>query len=125
MKIQIKNRYDSSVIFECEANSIKLAIELAVKSGADLSGADLSGTNLFGEKIDKIPIQISGLKWWVNITKKHIQIGCEIHKAEEWFSFDDDRIAKMHEQALVWWTENKDFIKVAWEYHCRDGKVET
>lgn len=51
MKIQIKNRWDFSVIFECEADSIKLAVELAVKikanlSLADLSLADLSSANL-------------------------------------------------------------------------------
>ena len=192
MKIQIKNRYDLSVIFECEAESIKLAVELAVKSGANLSranlsgadlsgadlyGADLSGAdlygadlseanlseanlsranlseadlseadlseanlseanlsradlseanlseaNLYGEKIDKIPLQISGLQWWINITKKHIQIGCQVHEAENWFAFTDDEISKMHKDALVFWAANKVFIKQAWEHHCKEDK---
>ena len=150
MKIQIKNCFDLSVIFECEADSMKLAVELAIKSGAnlsvanlyganlsgadlyganlsraDLSGANLSGSylygaNLYGEKIDKIPIQLSGLKWWINITKKHIQIGCQVHEAEKWFKFKDSEIEKMHSEALVFWKANKKFIKQAWLHHCKD-----
>ena len=140
MKIQIKNCFDLSVIFECEADSMKLAVELAIKSGANLSMANLSGANLsganlyganlsvanlsganlYGEKIDKIPIQLSGLKWWINITKKHIQIGCQVHEAEKWFKFKDSEIEKMHSEALVFWKANKKFIKQAWLHHCKD-----
>ena len=75
MKIEIKHRYDSSILFALEIGSLKLAVEAAVVSranlsranlsganlsgatlsgadlsGADLSGADLSGANLFGAK---------------------------------------------------------------------------
>ena len=155
MKIQIKNRFDASVIFECEANSVRMAVELAINSGANLSRADLSGANLsganlsradlsranlsgadlswanlsganlsgaylYGEKICKTPIQISGLRWWINITKKHIQIGCKIHEAKKWFNFTDKKISKMHEDALTFWKENKEFIKQAWEHHCKE-----
>jgi uncharacterized protein YjbI with pentapeptide repeats len=190
MKIQIKNRFNLSVIFECEADSIKLAVELAIKQRADLSKANLSevdlsranlsradlsraelsganlyeanlsgailyganlyeanlsradlsraelseanlseanlsgailyGANLYGEKIDKIPIQISGLIWWINITKKHIQIGCKTHEAEKWFNFTDDEISEMHEDALTFWKVNKEFIRQAWEHHCKE-----
>jgi len=120
MKIQIKSWLSASILFECDTDSIKLAVELAVKSGANLSGANLSGADLYGEKIGKIPIQIYGLKWWVNITKKHIQIGCQIHKAEEWFKFTDKEISEMHSEALAWWKIHKKFIKSAWELHCKD-----
>ena len=142
MKVQIKSRFDASVLFKCEADSFKLAVECAVKSRADLSranlsgadlyganlsranlsGADLYGANLYGEKITKIPIQISGLKWWINITEKHIQIGCEVNTAIEWFKFTDEEISAMHEEALDWWKANKNFIKSAWEHHVKDLK---
>jgi hypothetical protein len=51
VKIQIKHRFDSSVLFECEANSMRVAVKLAIETKADLSwanlfGADLSGANL-------------------------------------------------------------------------------
>jgi len=175
MKIQIRNRFDLSVIFECEADSLGMAVKLAIKakadlsradlsgadlswanlsranlswanlSGANLSRADLSGANLswanlswanlsranlsganlsraelYGEKITKVPIQISGLKWWINITEKHIQIGCQVHKAEEWFKFKDAQIAEMHSEALIWWKSNKKFIKSVWLHHIKD-----
>ena len=48
MKIQIKSRFSASVLFEhdCENNSMRLTLELALKAWADLSGADLSGADL-------------------------------------------------------------------------------
>ncbi|WP_196487145.1 pentapeptide repeat-containing protein [Burkholderia vietnamiensis] len=58
MKIEILNRWTLKVIFECEDDSMKAAVELACKQGvslrganlrgAYLSGADLSGANLSG-----------------------------------------------------------------------------
>jgi len=50
IKIQIKNRFTGSVIFEYESenNEIKTTVKEAVKSRADLSGADLSRANLSG-----------------------------------------------------------------------------
>jgi len=48
MKIEIKNRFTGSIIFEHdeEKNSILLVVKLAIESSADLSGANLSGANL-------------------------------------------------------------------------------
>jgi len=48
MKIEIKCRYSANVLFafECENNSIKLTLEAAIKSRADLYGANLYGANL-------------------------------------------------------------------------------
>ncbi|WP_412021509.1 pentapeptide repeat-containing protein [Burkholderia cepacia] len=48
MKIEILNRWTLKVIFECEADSMKVAVELACKQGTYLSGADLSGADLSG-----------------------------------------------------------------------------
>ena len=46
MLIKIKYRFNGSVLFSLECGSLKLALEAAVKSGADLGGADLGGANL-------------------------------------------------------------------------------
>ena len=53
MKIQIKSRFTAAVLFEndTENNSIRMTLELAIKSGADLSSADLSGANLSGANL--------------------------------------------------------------------------
>jgi hypothetical protein len=48
MLIEIKNRFTGSVIFshEQEGNSLRITLDFAIKSEANLSGADLSGANL-------------------------------------------------------------------------------
>ena len=46
MKYEIKDRWNSTLLFTCEAATLGLAIVAALKSGANLSGANLSGANL-------------------------------------------------------------------------------
>ena len=48
MKLEIKNRYTSALLFKCEADSLKIGLEIAVKAGANLEGAYLYGANLCG-----------------------------------------------------------------------------
>ena len=48
MKIEVRSRYDASVVLSVEAGSLRLALEAAVKSRANLGGADLRGANLRG-----------------------------------------------------------------------------
>jgi hypothetical protein len=45
-KIEIKSKISGKVVFSVEAISFKIAVELAVNAGADLSGADLYGAYL-------------------------------------------------------------------------------
>ena len=49
---QIKSRYDESVLFECEAASIREAVETACKARANLEGANLKGVNLKGAYLE-------------------------------------------------------------------------
>ena len=46
MKIEIKHKLTGVILFSLETKSMKLCVEAAVKTRADLSGADLSGANL-------------------------------------------------------------------------------
>jgi len=48
---EIKSRWNSCVLFSLETKYSKLAVEAAVKSGADLSGADLFRADLSGARI--------------------------------------------------------------------------
>ena len=69
MNIQIKSRLSAEVLFEhdCENNSIRLTLGLAIKSGADLSGtylssadlrgADLSGADLRGADLSRADLR--------------------------------------------------------------------
>ena len=51
MKFEIKSRFTGKIIFSVEAESWRLAVEAAVKSGADLSRANLSGVELSGANL--------------------------------------------------------------------------
>jgi len=53
MRIEIKHRFNGSVLFSCEAVSMKIAVKLAIEAGADLSGADLSRANLSGADLSR------------------------------------------------------------------------
>ena len=63
MKIQIKNRWDMSLIFECEADSMKLAVELAIKNKADLRLADLRSANLRSAYLSSANLRLADLSW--------------------------------------------------------------
>jgi len=46
MKFEIKSSMTGSVLFSVETDTLRLAVEAAVKSRADLTGANLSGADL-------------------------------------------------------------------------------
>ena len=48
MKFEIKHRFSGSILFSVETESLKIAVELAVKGGAYLGGAYLRGADLRG-----------------------------------------------------------------------------
>jgi uncharacterized protein YjbI with pentapeptide repeats len=59
MKIEIKSRYNDSVLFahEADENTLKITLLMAMKAsadlrGANLRGADLDGANLRGANLD-------------------------------------------------------------------------
>jgi hypothetical protein len=63
MKIELKHRWNGSILFECEALSIKAALTLAVEKKVDLQGANLRyanlrGANLRGAKLEEIKADV-------------------------------------------------------------------
>ena len=46
MKIEIRSRFDDSILFTAEVESVRVAIELAVNNNANLYGADLRSADL-------------------------------------------------------------------------------
>ena len=52
MKIELKHRWNGSILFSIEASSLKLALEAAVQQGAHLEGADLKGADLKGAHLE-------------------------------------------------------------------------
>ena len=49
---KIVSRFDGRIIYECEAETLLLALQQAVRSGANLSGANLYCVDLSGAKIN-------------------------------------------------------------------------
>ena len=129
MKLSILSRFNASILFEYEAeeNNLKITLQVAVKTGADLRGADLRGADLRGadlygadlrgadlrgadldgEKLVKTPLQLNNLKWFVLISDKYLRIGCQRFTIEEWRNFDDAAIVKMDFAALKFWRKWK------------------
>jgi len=48
VKIEIKHWWSGKILLSVEAEAVKIAVELAVKNGADLKGACLTGADLKG-----------------------------------------------------------------------------
>ena len=149
MKISILNRFSASVVFEAdiENNTVKLTLELALKSSADLYGADLRGANLYGadlrganlyganldganlrgadlrganldgEKLTKTPLQLNNLKWFVLISDSYLRIGCQRHLISDWEKFKDGEIEKMASGALDFWKKWKNSILTICKAH--------
>ena len=63
MRIQIRHRYNYSVLFECEADSMKIAVKLAIKAKANLSGANLFGANLSRANLYGADLSWADLSW--------------------------------------------------------------
>ena len=53
MKFEIKHRYSGNVLLSMDTESIKLCVEAALKSRANLNGADLNGVDLNGEDLSR------------------------------------------------------------------------
>ena len=51
MKFEIKNRWSGQIIYQDEAESLKILVLAAIKTGANLQDANLSGANLSGANL--------------------------------------------------------------------------
>ena len=62
MKIEVKSRWTGEVLFSVEAGSLKLALEIGVKQGANLKGAYLEGAYLEGAYLEGANLKGADLK---------------------------------------------------------------
>ena len=58
---EVKSRFNTSVLFSLETDSMKLCVEAAVKSGADLSNANLYGADLYGADLSRANLSRANL----------------------------------------------------------------
>ncbi|MFY1837517.1 pentapeptide repeat-containing protein [Achromobacter xylosoxidans] len=90
--------------------------------GANLGGADLRDANLGGANLGELRgiwgasgnlREIKAIQcdtWPVTYTATHMQIGCQFHELERWWSFTDEQIARMDSSALEWWQKWKPVL---------------
>ena len=69
MKFEIKSRFSGSVLFALETDSLRLCLEAAVETGADLTGADLKGAYLKGADLTGAYLTGADLKGAVNLSE--------------------------------------------------------
>ena len=84
--------------------------------GAYLVGANLAGVNLVGAYLlgmgDMRHLKTLQLeRWMIGYTADTLQIGCQRHPIEDWWSFSDERIAEMDSHALEWWGRWKPVLQ--------------
>jgi hypothetical protein len=124
MLIEIKHRFNGSVLFshDCQENSLRITLEMAVKARANLADAYLAGANLADETITIQPIKISGLTWPVLITDGYLRIGCQRHTHEQWQNFTDDEIRAMETGARLFWKSWKEPLMIMCKNHAEKVK---
>ena len=64
MKIEIKNRFNDSVLFahECKENTLKITLGMALKDSANLCDANLHGANLYGANLSGADLRGADLR---------------------------------------------------------------
>ena len=133
MIFKIKHRCNSSVLFSFKCESLKLCVEAAISSDADLRdanlfgadlrdanlfGANLLGADLFGEKLTTTPAQVIGYKYFIFIAGEKMKIGCELRSIDEWNNFERSDIVEMDgDNAWLWWKEHKPLIMPIAKHH--------
>lgn len=115
------------------ANLSRANLEGANLEDANLEGANLEGANLIGAKLSYADLSRANLEdanligaignlkqvksvfcdtYPVTYTAEVMQIGCQRHKLEEWWDFDDKRILEMDgKKALKFWRSWKPILQ--------------
>ncbi|WP_083675234.1 pentapeptide repeat-containing protein [Achromobacter denitrificans] len=104
------------------ANLAGANLARAYLADANLADAYLADANLAGANL----AELSGIwgasgnlrevkaiqcdTWPVTYTATHMQIGCQMHALEAWWSFTDEQINEMAFGALAWWQKWKPVL---------------
>lgn len=105
-KLERANLYLANLNF---ADLTKADLTAAWLNGANLEGAIINGTIGNMEHVKSAFCEI----YPVTYTEKVMQIGCERHRIEAWWGFDDRRIIEMAGlEALRWWRTWKPLLQM-------------
>ncbi len=128
MLFEIKNRFNALLLFKLETTSLRLCLEAAVTSGADLRGAVLRDAVLRGADLRDADLGRADLGgadlpagyriarldfggWPVTITPIKTAIGCQEHPNSKWLKADKRWIAALDENAATWWKQHGVAVK--------------
>lgn len=86
-------------------------------SRADLRGAILNDANLNGASGNMDQLKSILIETYpITYTSEILQIGCQKHKIEDWWNFDDEKIISMDgKTTLKFWRNYKELIKMTIE----------
>ena len=62
LNFQIKHRFSGNLLFEAECGSLRICVEMAIKSGADLSSANLSSADLRSADLSSADLRSADLR---------------------------------------------------------------
>ena len=93
MKLQIKNKFNNSIIYECEGGNLKDAVIKAIEENADLHYADLRHADL--RHVDLITFQFQRHHAFYTFDGT-LRIGCIVLPISEWV--DTFEQIGLHEQ---------------------------
>ena len=96
-----------------EQHELWLETEGEEGSRANLEGANLTRANLEGANGDLHRLKSIFCETYpITYTAEVMQIGCQRHKIEDWWNFDDARIIEMDgKKALKWWRTWKPILQ--------------
>jgi hypothetical protein len=114
-EIKITNRYDGSVLYQCEAESVKDAVNKAIKANADLSSADLSYANLSYANLSSANLRSADLSYanlryanlrYANLSSADLSYAnLLIYQSDIWICYiqpDMIRIGCQYHQPATW-----------------------
>ena len=140
IKIEIKNRWTGSVLFEYEKenNTVKDTMEEAIKGGADLRGADLEGADLEGAYLKGADLKGADLRGadleGANLEGAYLK-GADLEGANlegAYIYLDDDEIdienvVKNFEEKnnikITEWYVNRNVIPTRWNCFWKYGLI--
>ncbi len=120
LKIEIKNRWTGSILFEYEKenNTLKDTVEQAIKEGANLRGAYLRGANLRGANLEGANLEGANLEG-ANLEGAYIYVSDnEISVEEVIRNFEEKNNLKVTEYYI-----NKNIIPTRWNAFWNYGLI--
>ena len=102
MKVEIKHGWTGSLIFECDADSMRVAVEMAVEKKVSLADANLAGANL----------AVANLAL-ANLARANLA-GANLARAKEIASKDLEQFFQIPQEGelIVWGKKNGILVKM-------------